>query len=135
MKRIQLIIILLIIIPLSGFSQNYLTLSGIITDAQNGKSLDGIDVVVKDKSTGTITDTKGAYILYLNPGQYQITYLANGYKKAEVNVDLNDDFVQMVELTPKKKENRLKKIMKRQLLKSIKNQVALSDNLNSEGKK
>lgn len=129
MKRIQLIICLILMIPLGAFSQSYITLSGVVSDAYSGKLLDGIDVVVKDKSTGTISDYKGNYILYLNPGKYEISYSASGYQIEELKVDLNNDFVQFIELQPSKKNFQYKGFKKIQLLKKRKNQEMLSDNV------
>ena len=128
MKRIKLIISLIVMIPFGSFSQSYYTISGIVTDAQSGDHLNGIDIVVKDKETGTVSDYKGAYILYLDRGEYEISYSANGYQKEELKVNLHDDFVQMIELKPKNNTTHNKLLTKLQLLKNNKNQEVLSDN-------
>ena len=127
MKQLKFIFCLLFAFPLGAFSQNYYTISGIITDAQNGKLLEGINVVVENKSTGTLSNYKGAYLLYLDKGQYEISYSANGYKQTEVKVDLTSDFVQMVELTPKKRISRNKLLRKKSFLRCTKDADILSD--------
>lgn len=128
MRRVQIFILFFILIPFGAFSQGYFTLSGIVTDGLNGKLLDGIDIVVQEKATGTITNYKGAYILYLDRGAYEVSFSANGYKQAKLKVDLSNDFVQMVELTPKKQANTVKLFKKIKLMHSRKNPDILSDN-------
>lgn len=129
MKRIQLILSLVLLIPLSALSQSYYTLSGVIADAQSGQLLKGIDVVVKDKTTGTISDYKGSYILYLDSGEYEISYSASGYKKEELKVDLDHDFVQAVELQPNRKTSSNKACKKFKLFKQKKNQKNIKEEI------
>lgn len=114
MKHKLFFILLTLVIPLGTFSQNFYTLSGTITDSQTGKELAGIDIVVENTTTGTISNYKGLYSLYLDKGDYQITYSGIGYKNHIVSVSLNTDQVQMVELLPKQKQLKRKDIKQKQ---------------------
>lgn len=101
MKTKHIVIALFLLLTTKLFSQEYLTISGVITNVQNGNALNDIDVVVKDQLTGTISNNKGAYILYLNQGSYELYFSAKGYKTEQIKVELTENLVQMVELTPK----------------------------------
>lgn len=116
MKLKHIFIVIFLFLSTALYSQEYFTLSGVITNAQTGKTLDGIDIVVKNQLTGTISNYKGAYILYLNKGTYDVSYSATGYKAQKIEVKLNDDQVQMVELTPKSKLSTKTKKLKRRLI-------------------
>ena len=109
MKHKHFFIFIILLIPLGTFSQNFHTLSGYIVDSKTGNKLDGIDIVVEHKSTGTISNYDGLYSLYLDKGTYKITYSGKGYKKEEITVKLNTDQVQLIELSPK-----IKKIKRKQ---------------------
>ena len=44
-------------------------ITGVVTDAQTGEALIGVNVSVTGTTTGTITDVNGAYSLNVSPGQ------------------------------------------------------------------
>lgn len=132
MKRINLLIFVILLIPLFGSGQDFFTLSGIISDSISGKQLENIDIVVENSLTGTISNYCGAYILYLPKGNYKVKYSANGYIKQTININLNYDQVRMVEMAPKSKILKNKDLINKRLafLKKKQPDVLLSENLN-----
>jgi len=66
MKRVFLIIILLVPAIL-GFSQNYLTLKGRITDKKNGEAVSFAHIGVCEKGIGTVSNLNGEFALKIPP--------------------------------------------------------------------
>jgi hypothetical protein len=101
MRLLNLIICSILLIPLTGIGQNHLKLSGIVIDSLSGKALENINIFVEDQFTGTISNYDGDYLLYLKKGNYRVQFSAPGYNKTQIAINLNDDQIQMVELSPK----------------------------------
>ncbi len=74
MKRILFVLFLLS--SLVAFSQTGTIRGTVIADA-NGETLIGVNILVKNTTTGTITDLDGQFTLQLAPGSYdlQISYI------------------------------------------------------------
>ena len=72
---------------LTVFSQSH-TISGYVTDANNGEALIGAAIKVKDTRLGTITNVYGYYSITLPAGEYNIAYDFIGYAEIIKNVDL-----------------------------------------------
>ena len=70
----------------SNTSRSEFTVKGKITDT-NGNPLSGAAILVKGKTVGTITDTKGNYELKLDNENEILVYTIVGFEKKEVNVD------------------------------------------------
>ena len=51
---------LLMMLPLASFAQDK-TVTGVITDAENGDAVAGATVTVKNKNTSVITDVQGVF--------------------------------------------------------------------------
>lgn len=64
------------------------TLSGVITDANNNDPLVGASVITKD-GKGVTTDLDGKYSIKLPKGKYKITYSFIGYEPKVKDVDLS----------------------------------------------
>ena len=60
MKK-YLILSILIVISLFSFSQQKYTISGFVNDNENGESLIGVNVIIKEKIVGTTSNTYGFY--------------------------------------------------------------------------
>lgn len=105
-KIIQLFILL---ITLSGFSQRKYTISGIITDSQNGETLLGAAVILKGTSIGTITNEYGFYSITASQENYTLIVSYLGYKTIEKKITLQDDLKFNVEL--KEDANQLQEIV------------------------
>lgn len=110
-KHIILTLFLFILVT-TGFSKDKFIFSGNILDAKSGEVVKGIDVVVKDQSTGTITNKNGDFSLYLEKGKYLVTISGKGYQEQELKIELVDNINQDVSLSPvneNSKKHRKKK--------------------------
>ena len=58
-----LIIFIIIMIPLNLLGQNKFTVSGFVNDIENGESLIGVNVIVKENLIGTVSNTYGFIVL------------------------------------------------------------------------
>lgn len=75
------------------------TISGYIKDKDTGEELIGANVIVKDKGTGTTTNTYGFYSINLPDGNYEIIYSFIGYKEEVKTVNLKSNQSINVELS------------------------------------
>ena len=116
MKWKHILIILMLLPAYYGFSQDKYTLSGVIIDSESGKALNGIDVVIKDENTGTISNQTGSFLLHLNQGKYNITISGKGYSQKELKINLDDNIEKDISLSPVK--NKEKKPQKKKLKKN-----------------
>ncbi len=71
----------------SATAQN--TVSGTVTDASTSDALIGANILVQEKSSGTITDFDGNYSLDLADGTYNIVVSYTGYTNQAVQVTLS----------------------------------------------
>ena len=104
MNRIKLLLtILTLIIGSSIFAQKY-TISGSLKDNTNGEDIIGARVLVKEQpGVGALTNVYGFYSLTLEKGNYTLIYQSIGYEPVELKVELNDNIVKNLELSPKSK--------------------------------
>jgi hypothetical protein len=79
------------------------TISGYIKDADNGESLIGATVFVKELNIGAAANIYGFYSLSLAPGKYSIEYSYMGYTKQVRQLDLNNNAAISIELAPEVK--------------------------------
>ncbi len=98
MKRI--LFILLFFTSLNVFSQNYITFSGVIKDSQTGEYINGVDIFVKEKTTGTLSDTSGSFFMFLTEGVYNIKISGEGYKSEIMTINLSEDKYFEIKLNP-----------------------------------
>ena len=90
--RYILCFFLLISTSFSTFSQENFTLSGYVSDADNGETLIGANVYVKgDTEQGVTTNLYGFYSLTLPAGNYTIIYSYLGFSDTEKNIQLSDN--------------------------------------------
>ncbi|QSE97058.1 TonB-dependent receptor [Fulvivirga lutea] len=82
----------------TAHAQTKYTINGYVKDAENGEELIGATVVIKEKSSGTVTNVYGFYALSLTPGEYSIQYSYIGYQTIEKSVSLTSDVELNVEL-------------------------------------
>jgi hypothetical protein len=102
--RIVLILPLFIflgIVPLQAQKEkpkNY-TISGKITDGQNGESLIGATIYISEKKTGTVSDIYGNFSITLLQGQYTVTISYIGYSPIKQSITLDKDITLKIELS------------------------------------
>ena len=89
MKK-HLLLLAILISSTALFAQKF-TLSGIVTDPNNKEPLVGASVVVKNTTTGAVTDIDGGYQLTLSKGNYVIVFSYVGYASLEETVNLGSD--------------------------------------------
>ncbi len=88
MKNIFTILILLSIVT-SSYAEDKYTISGYITDINNGESIVGVNIYCEKLNLGVTSNTYGFYSLTLPAGTYDITYSFIGYKTENKNFKLN----------------------------------------------
>jgi len=86
MKRIVILGLLLLLMPgLQAFGQT-LTISGTVTDADEGETLPGVSIVVQGTTIGTVTDIDGNYQIEA-PADAILEFSFVGMRTMEVPVD------------------------------------------------
>lgn len=81
-KRIILLSFLFLLVCVPSFGQS---VRGAVTDAVSGKPIEFADVIVKEKSVGTVTDSSGRFeISNLPVGRYTIVASIIGYIPVEI---------------------------------------------------
>ena len=98
MMKKYLILSILIVISLYSFSQQKYTISGFVNDNENGESLIGVNVIVKEKLVGTTSNTYGFYSLTLPEGSYEISFTYIGFESLKQSVNLNKNISLNVDL-------------------------------------
>lgn len=95
--------VVLFLVAMLSFSLGYAqvkTVTGKVTDAENGEPLPGVTIVVKGTTNGTITNFDGGYTIDVEEGE-TLTFSFIGYTAQEVVVDasnvLNLQLTQSVE--------------------------------------
>ncbi|MCG8330044.1 MAG: SusC/RagA family TonB-linked outer membrane protein [Chitinophagales bacterium] len=79
-------ILALLILSMPVLAQN-VQISGTITDANSGEPLIGVNVLVKDATTGTITDFDGKYVVNVPAESEVLTFSFIGYATQEVAIN------------------------------------------------
>jgi vitamin B12 transporter len=83
----------------NAFSQQFISLRGIVKDAHSGLPIEGASVSIKGTTKGSATDSEGQFIINgLEPGQLTIATSFIGYSKSEVRHKLvvGENVVQIV---------------------------------------
>jgi len=103
-KNIPVVLMLILLVPMSAFSQKYGAVKGKVTDADSKERLMYATIVIKGTTRGTTSDIEGKYILTnLAPGEYTLDFSFIGYEKVErtVQVEAGKTVVVNVELRPR----------------------------------
>lgn len=73
----------------TSYGQERFTISGTISDADNGEELIGASVLVKELNTGGVTNEYGFYSLTLPKGEYTLAFSYVGYETVTQSVVLD----------------------------------------------
>ncbi|MBD8491027.1 SusC/RagA family TonB-linked outer membrane protein [Echinicola sp. CAU 1574] len=65
-----------------------INVQGIVTDAETGESLPGVNILLKDKGRGTVTDLEGNFTIQVEKGDV-LVFSYVGYLNQEVKVENN----------------------------------------------
>jgi len=79
------------------FAQEKYTISGYITDKDNGESIVGVNIYCKELNLGVTSNTYGFYSLTLPEGDYDISYSFIGYQNINKSFVLNNSITYDVE--------------------------------------
>lgn len=100
MKKYFFLFIALFLCTQFSYAQNEKhTISGYMTDSANGEALIGATLLVKELSTGTVTNSYGFYSLTLESGSYTLVYSYLGYSSLEQKIELKDNTKLDIELS------------------------------------
>ena len=91
-------LMLFLIFNLGAFAQDNFTISGNLTDAENGEGLIGASIKLADQAKGTVTNGYGFYSLTLPKGNYKIVYSYLGYKSIAKDLVLDKNVKVNIEL-------------------------------------
>jgi hypothetical protein len=89
MKKI--IFVLLLFVPAVFYAQEKFTLSGFVSDKNNGENIIGVNIFCKELKQGVVSNTYGFYSLTLPAGNYEISFSYIGYKTQVHNLNLDKD--------------------------------------------
>lgn len=115
--KYKLLIISILLLNLSVFAQNKISLSGTLTDAKTGEALYGVKVYIPAIQQGTLSNNYGFYSISVPAGEYQVEFRAPGQEIIIKTLDLNKDLelsfeignglqnLQEVEVNARKGEN------------------------------
>ena len=91
MMRKYLIVLLLIYNSIDVFSQVRYTLNGYVKDFEDGEELIGVNITVRELTTGTTTNVYGFYSITLDAGKYQLIYSYIGYGSKFIDITLDSN--------------------------------------------
>ncbi len=95
----NLLFFALLFLGINLVAQDKYTISGSLTDGENGEGLIGASIKLVDQAKGTITNSYGFYSLTLPEGTYQIAYSYLGFATITKNIILDNNIKLNVELT------------------------------------
>lgn len=93
-----LIVASLFMLPLQLFAQKF-TISGHIKDARTGEMLLGVNLYIKNTTTGVVSNPYGFYSLTLPQGKQPIMVSFIGYSVIDTTIDLQSNLTLNFELT------------------------------------
>lgn len=104
MKKSILLFLLTLSVSYSLFAGNEnnaggITISGYVKDAQNGETMVGATVIIKQLKTGTTTNQYGFYSLSVPQGSYEVSFIYVGYSTIVKKVDLKSNITLNVEIS------------------------------------
>lgn len=74
---------------LHTIAQERYTLSGTITDQKTGETLIGVNILIPEAKTGTVTNEYGFYSISIPKGKYTITWSYLGYESITESIELD----------------------------------------------
>ncbi|MGX1023687.1 TonB-dependent receptor [Psychroflexus sp. MBR-150] len=92
--------LMLVVFSLTCFSQEKFSISGSIKDIENNETLLGVNVIVEELNTGTVSNAYGFYSLTLPKGKYTLTISYIGFKTLYETITLDRDIKKDFFLVP-----------------------------------
>jgi hypothetical protein len=81
----------LLFFSLLGFGQEKVTLSGVVSDANNNETLIGVSVYVSELNIGTYTNEYGFYSITLPKGNYTLQLSYIGFESISEKLEINEN--------------------------------------------
>lgn len=100
----QILSICFILQSLLSFSQEKVTLSGIVIDAKNNESLIGVVIEIPTLKISTITNEYGFFSLTVPKGSYNLQVSTIGYETKIIEISLQENSKLTIELKANTKE-------------------------------
>jgi len=91
-------------------TSHYFTVRGKVTDAANGKPLQGASVFAQNTTLGTATDSTGHFTLWLPLGGYELAFTFTGYETITRRVSGNEDNAGELQVTLRVREQSLAEV-------------------------
>ncbi|MBT8263351.1 MAG: TonB-dependent receptor [Bacteroidia bacterium] len=89
---------LLVLCATLSFSQQKYTLSGTVSEDETGETLIGVNVIIPELKSGTITNEYGFYSITLPEGTYVVTYSSLGLTTQSITVNLTENVRENIRL-------------------------------------
>ncbi len=91
-NKTHILILLLVVLNFSyAFSQEHFSVSGTIKDATTNETLFGVNILVKDKALGAVSNEYGYYHLPLPPGEHELVISFLGYSTQNRKIVLQEN--------------------------------------------
>ncbi|MBX2815433.1 MAG: TonB-dependent receptor [Saprospiraceae bacterium] len=85
-RQIGQLVVCMVFSLTAGVVWSQSTVTGVVTDSENGEPLIGANVLVKGTTTGTITDFDGSYSVSVPDGANTLVISYTGYSELEVDI-------------------------------------------------
>ena len=72
-------------------AQEKFTLSGTVSETATGETLIGVNVIIPELQSGTITNEYGFYSITLPKGNYEVYYSSIGFRTKKESVTLTEN--------------------------------------------
>ncbi|MCF8362535.1 MAG: TonB-dependent receptor [Prolixibacteraceae bacterium] len=96
--------ILLLFLGTTLYSQERVTMSGRITNAETGEDLIGATIYLEELKRGAASNTYGFYSVSMLPGEYTVTFSYLGFATEQVVINVKSEKKYNVALKPASKE-------------------------------
>ena len=90
-KKLAILQFILIFICDVAAQEKRFTISGTVTDTDNGEDIIGVNIYVASLKTGVATNSYGFYSLSLPAGNYALEFSYLGYESQIINVNLSEN--------------------------------------------
>ena len=98
LSQIKRILPFFLILPIFLHAQDKFTLSGTVADINNNETLIGVNIIIPEQQTGTITNEYGFYSITLPAGTYEVQISYLGFKTISETLILSSNLTKNYKL-------------------------------------
>jgi len=102
------VFILLMLTHLTGAQIRRVSVTGTVTDSNNGKTIRQLNIVEENSGIGTISADNGMFSLFLMPGKVCLSFFDEKHQVISTSFDLRSDTVLHIMLLPLEVESMKK---------------------------